>query len=81
MQDALRHLKQNGVQVLDDDIVMLSPLRYEHVNVLGHYSFTLADTILAGQHRPLNQLGKAFGENLESLLVTIDNKSDVSWGL
>lgn len=51
MQDALHHLKQNGLTILDDDVAGLSPLRHEHMNVLGRYSFTLADTILAGEHR------------------------------
>ena len=58
MQDALNHLKQNGLPILDNDIAGLWPLRHEHINVLGHYSFTLADAILAGEHRPLNQLDK-----------------------
>ncbi|NOR24045.1 MAG: Tn3 family transposase [Desulforhopalus sp.] len=68
MQDALHHLRQNGLPILDDDVVGLSPLRHKHMNVLGHYSFTLADTILAGEHRPLNQLETEFGEDLESPL-------------
>lgn len=58
--------------IADDDIAGLSPLRYEHMNVLGHYSFTLADAILAGEHRPLNPIATEFGEDLESLLTTID---------
>ena len=77
MQDALNHLKQNGLPILDNDVAGLWPLRHEHMNVLGHYSFTLADTILAGEHRPLNQLETELGEDLESLLATLDTKSDV----
>lgn len=72
MQDALHHLRQNGLPILDEDVVGLSPLLHEHMNVLGHYSFTLADTILAGEHRPLNQLGTKFVEDLESLLASPD---------
>jgi hypothetical protein len=64
MQDALDHLRQAELLIQDNDISRLSPLRYEHMNVLGHYSFTLADTILAGKHRPLNQLDSDFGEGL-----------------
>ena len=33
---------------------------------------TLADTILAGEHRPLNQLETEFGEDLESPLASPD---------
>jgi hypothetical protein len=61
MQDALDHLNQNGITVSDSDIAGLSPLRYEHINVLGHYSFTLADAVLAGKHRPLNSLSTLGG--------------------
>ncbi len=46
------------------------------MNVLGHYYFTLSDAILAGEHRALNQLTKAFGESLESLLAAREIKSD-----
>ncbi len=77
MQDALDQLKQNGLPILDDDVAGLWPLRHEHMNVLGHYSFTLADTILAGKHRPLNQLKTELGEDLESRLVTLDSDSDI----
>ncbi len=77
MQDALDHLQCGTSQVLDSDVVRLSPLRYEHMNELGHYSFTLADRILAGEHRPLNQLNAEFAENLESLLASLDTKIDI----
>ena len=76
MQDALDQLKQNGLPILDDDVAGLWPLRHEHMNVLGHYSFTLADTILAGKHRPLNQLGTELGEGSESHLAPLDSNSD-----
>ena len=75
MQDALDHLRQNDVPISDDDIDGLSPLRHEHMNVLGHYSFTLADTILAGEHRPLNPFSAELGEDLESLLMVLEPKS------
>ncbi len=55
---------------------MLSPLRHKHMNVLGHYYFTLADAALAGEHRALNQLKKEFSEDLASLLATLDTKYD-----
>lgn len=73
-QDALGRLRQNGVPISDDDIAGLSPLRYEHMNVLGHNSFTLADAILAGEHRPLNPFAAEFGEDLESLLTALEAK-------
>ena len=33
----------------------LSPLGHEHINVLGRYSFALADGIAQGELRPLRQ--------------------------
>lgn len=76
MPDALDHMKQNGMPILDSDAAMLSPLRHKHMNVLGHYYFTLPDAILAGEHRALNELTNAFSEGLESLLATLDAQFD-----
>lgn len=55
MQAALDHLQNQSVVINEDDEARLSPLLYGHVNMLGHYSFTLADTITKGNLRPLNQ--------------------------
>lgn len=55
MQAALDYLKQQGEEVKAEDEARLSPLSYKHVNMLGHYSFTLAEQVLNGQLRPLNQ--------------------------
>ena len=53
MEAALDHLRQNGEIVNPEDEARLSPLGYKHVNMLGHYSFTLSEQILKGQLRPL----------------------------
>ncbi len=55
IQAALDHLKQQGEDVKEDDEARLSPLSHKHVNMLGHYSFTLAEQVLNGQLRPLKQ--------------------------
>ncbi len=55
MQAALDHLKQQGEGVKEEDEARLSPLSHKHVNMLGHYSFTLAEQVLNGQLRPLKQ--------------------------
>ena len=54
MQAALDHT-QHTVEIKEEDIARLSPLGYGHLNVLGHYSFTLAEQVMKGQLRPLNQ--------------------------
>jgi hypothetical protein len=43
------------MDIREEDVARLSPLVYGHLNVLGHYSFTLADQVRDGQLRPLNQ--------------------------
>ena len=55
MQAALDHLRRQPQEIREEDEKRLSPLLYGHVNVLGHYSFTLAEQIMMGQLRPLNQ--------------------------
>lgn len=55
MQASLDHLKQQGEDVKEEDKARLSPLSHKHVNILGHYSFTLTEQILNGQLRPLKQ--------------------------
>lgn len=55
MQAALDHLRQQPQEIREEDEKRLSPLLHGHVNVLGHYSFTLAEQIMMGQLRPLNQ--------------------------
>ena len=58
IQAARDHLKQQGVDVNDEDEARLSPLSHKHVNMLGHHSFTLAEQVLKGQLRPLKQLSE-----------------------
>ena len=57
MQAALDHLRQQGEgeNAKEEDEARLSPLSHKHVNMLGHYSFTLAEQVLNGQLRPLKQ--------------------------
>nr|WP_258924002.1 Tn3 family transposase [Klebsiella pneumoniae] len=38
----------------DEHIARLSPLMHGHINMLGHYTFTLPEDILKGELRPLN---------------------------
>jgi hypothetical protein len=56
MQAALNHIKQNSMNIKEEDEARLSPLLYGHINVLGHYSFILNDQVMKGRLRPLNKL-------------------------
>lgn len=55
MEASLNHLKKQSFEVRKEDETRLSPLLYHHINMLGHYSFSIADSIMKGQLRPLNQ--------------------------
>lgn len=57
MQSAMEHLQQS-LEIKEEDEIRLSPLTHGHINVLGHYSFTLAEQVMKGELRPLNQLSK-----------------------
>lgn len=56
MGEALNHLKNGSIEIRQEDEARLSPLIHEHINVLGHYSFTLAESVLKGDLRPLNKM-------------------------
>jgi hypothetical protein len=49
-----RNLRGAGAEVKPEDVARLSPLGHEHINVLGRYSFALADRIAQGELRPLH---------------------------
>ena len=55
MESALNHLENQSVKMDDNLIQRLSPLLHQHINVLGHYSFTLSEQIEKGKLRPLNR--------------------------
>ncbi len=55
MQAALDHMRQESMEIREEDEARLSPLLYGHINVLGHYSFVLNDQVMRGRLRPLNQ--------------------------
>ena len=54
MEAALNHMQEKDIQIKEEDITRLSPLQHLHINVLGHYSFTLTELISKGKLRPLN---------------------------
>ncbi len=56
MQDALDERRRIGQEVRLEDVERLAPLRFQHINVLGKYHFTLPETVAQGHHRPLRQL-------------------------
>ena len=65
MDAALSYLRSRGEEVKSEDVARLSPLGDSHFNVLGRYHFTISDSILNGELRPLHD-----PEAAESLLFT-----------
>lgn len=53
MNAALEHLRSQGEKIDPEDIARLWPLSWEHINLLGRYSFRLSDSLRPGQLRPL----------------------------
>jgi TnpA family transposase len=59
MEAALNQLRIDGYPVSDEDISRLSPLMYEHINMMGRYSFLVPESVAKGELRPLrDQEGK-----------------------
>ena len=50
---ALDQLVGEGYSILADDVARLSPLVFEHINLLGRYAFSVPDSVVRGQLRPL----------------------------
>jgi hypothetical protein len=54
MEAVLSQLRLEGHVVLDEDVARLSPLIYEHINMLGRYFFVVSEAIVRGELRPLH---------------------------
>lgn len=54
MEAVLNQLRLEGHRVLDDDIARLSPLVFDHINMLGRYSFAVSEAVARGELRPLH---------------------------
>ncbi len=53
MQAALEQLRAEDYPVREEDVVRLSPLGHEHINMLGRYSFAVPESVARGELRPL----------------------------
>lgn len=54
MQASIDHLRKHFIEIKAEDEARLSPLINGHINMLGHYTFALAENIMNGELRPLN---------------------------
>ena len=53
MQAALDQLRAEGFPVLAEDVAHLSPHIFDHINMLGRYSFSIPESVSRGELRPL----------------------------
>ncbi len=53
MDAALEDLRREGYPVNPEDVARLSPLVFEHVNLLGRYAFSVPEAVARGELRPL----------------------------
>jgi TnpA family transposase len=53
MDAVLQQLRREGHPVREEDVARLSPLIYEHINLLGRYSFAIPDAVIRGELRAL----------------------------
>jgi hypothetical protein len=52
----LNHIRAAGQALNSEDVVRLSPLQHEHLNVLGRYHFNLPEPLKQGHYRPLRNV-------------------------
>jgi hypothetical protein len=52
MDGALNKLRKEGYSVMNEDVLRLSPLLHEHINMLGRYSFSMPKAVAKGELRP-----------------------------
>jgi TnpA family transposase len=61
MNATLTQLRREGYVVRDEDVARLSPLIYEHINMLGRYSFVMPEAVARGGLRPLRDPAAKIG--------------------
>ena len=59
---AVQQLRTEGFPINAEDLARLSPLVFDHINLLGRYSFSLPESVQRGQLRPLRNPSEATEE-------------------
>src|SRR5262249_2878859 len=50
---ALQQLEAEGYPIKPEDVARLSPLVFDHINLLGRYAFSVPESVARGELRPL----------------------------
>ena len=59
---ALEQLAREGHHVTPEDVARLSPLVFEHINLLGRYAFSVPEAVTRGELRPLRNPAEVIEE-------------------
>jgi TnpA family transposase len=62
MNAAVEQLRAEGFPVRAEDVARLSPLVFEHINLLGRYAFSVPEAVQRGELRPLRNPSDATEE-------------------
>jgi hypothetical protein len=66
MNRALEDMRARGMKILPEDVERLSPLGYDHINLLGRYTFSLPEEVRQGGFHPLREPDETEQEPEES---------------
>ncbi len=53
LEAAVQQLTREGFPIRSKDVARLSPLMFEHINLLGRYAFSVPESVQRGELRPL----------------------------
>ncbi len=59
---ALEQLSREGHHAKSEDVARLSPLVFEHINLLGRYAFSVPEAVTRGELRPLRNPAEVLEE-------------------
>lgn len=62
MNAALEQLQIEGFPIKAEDVARLSPLVFDHINLLGRYAFSVPDAVQRGELRPLRSPSDALDD-------------------
>jgi TnpA family transposase len=64
IERALAQIEQMGVEIRPEDVERVWPLGFQHINMLGRYSFELAEPLIRGELRSLRDPSEPAEEDI-----------------
>jgi TnpA family transposase len=69
MHRTLEEMRGRGMKIAPEDVERLSPLGYDHINLLGRYTFSLPEEIRQRAFYPLRELEEAEQEEAQEQIT------------